>query len=147
MANLAATLKQEIQRLARREVRRELDPLRKTAAQQRREIASLKQQVKDQARTIDFLQRREKQRLEQQPSERLAENARFSPTRLRSHRTRLGLSAADYARLVGVSAQSIYLWEQGNARPRAKQLAALVAVRGLGKREAQRRLEMLDGNA
>ena len=147
MPNLGTVLNQEIRRLARRELRQEIDHLRKGLAQQRRDIASLKQQLAAQDRTIRFLQKREKRRLEEKPAEQLAQNARFSPARLRSHRERLELSAANYARLVGVSAQSIYLWEQGNARPRAKQLAALVAVRGIGKREAQRRLEMLDGQA
>jgi len=58
---------------------------------------------------------------------------------------RLGLSAADYARLVGVSSLTIYNWEHGKSRPRKEQLAALVAVRGIGKREALRRLELLKG--
>ena len=147
MPNLAAVLKEEIRRLARKELRQEVEPTRKLVAQQRRDIADLKRQVQDQARTISFLQRREKHRLEEKPAEELATNARFSPKRLRSHRERLGLSAADYAKLVGVSSQSIYLWEQGKARPRAQQLAALVAVRGIGKREAQKRLEMLDNQA
>lgn len=144
MSNLATTLNQEIRRLARRELRREIEPLRKSVNQQRREIAGLKQQVREQARTLEFLEKREKNRLAEKPTEQLAEKARFSPTRLRSHRQRLGLAAADYAKLAGVSSQSIYLWEQGKARPRQKQLAALVAIRGIGKREAQRRLEMLN---
>ena len=53
-------------------------------------------------------------------------------------------SQAEYAALVGVSTLSIYNWESERARPREKQLAALAAVRKLGKREACRRLEMLD---
>lgn len=145
MANLVTVLKQEISRLARREIRQEMEQARKTLAQQRRDIASLKQQLKEQARTLAYLEQREKNRLQTPPTETLADNARFSPTRLHSHRQRLGLSAADYAKLVGVSAQSIYLWEQGRARPRSQQLAALVTVRGIGKREAQRRLDMLNG--
>jgi transcriptional regulator with XRE-family HTH domain len=40
------------------------------------------------------------------------------------------LSANDFARLAGVSAQSVYLWERGQ-RPRAKQLQALAATRKL----------------
>ena len=74
-----------------------------------------------------------------------AEKARFSPSWLKSHRQELGLSAADYAKLVGVSALSIYNWEQGKANPRQQQVAALSAIRGLGKREAWKRLEMLEG--
>ena len=57
----------------------------------------------------------------------------------------MGLSAADYATLVGVSAQTIYGWEQGKSKPRVQQLAALLAVRDLGMREAQKRLRLLEG--
>ena len=62
---------------------------------------------------------------------------------VKAHRKKVGLSAVEYARLVGVHAMSIYGWEQGKQRPRAEQLAALVGVRHLGKREAEQRLEML----
>ncbi len=146
MPNLGTVLKDEIRRLARKELRQDLEQNKKTMAERRREIAQLKRQVEEQGRTISFLQRREKHRLKQPTSEKVAENARFSPQRLRSHRHRLGLSAAEYAKLVGVSPQSIYLWEQGRARPRAQQLASLVSVRGIGKRKAQRRLELLEEN-
>ena len=53
------------------------------------------------------------------------------------------MSAAEFAALVGVSGQSIYKWEHGEARPRAKQLEAIAALRGMGKREAAARLEQL----
>ena len=51
-------------------------------------------------------------------------------------RQRLGLSAAAMGTLLGVTAQSIYKWEDGKARPRASQLQAIAAARKLGKREA-----------
>ncbi len=56
----------------------------------------------------------------------------------------MGLSAADYAKLVGVTAQTIYSWEQGRSKPRNEQLAALLAIRDLRKREAHKRLQLLD---
>jgi DNA-binding transcriptional regulator YiaG len=62
-------------------------------------------------------------------------------------RARLGLSAKDFGRLVGVAGLTIYSWESGKSRPRQKQLAGLAAVRHLGKREAGKRLEMLRGLA
>jgi DNA-binding XRE family transcriptional regulator len=65
---------------------------------------------------------------------------RFSPTRLAAHRKSLGLSAAAYAQLVGVSALTIYKWEAGATRPRPAQLEAIATVRSLGKREAAARL-------
>jgi DNA-binding transcriptional regulator YiaG len=45
--------------------------------------------------------------------------------------------------LVGVSGLTIYNWEQEKARPRKAQLAALVAVRGIGKKEALLKLAEL----
>lgn len=53
---------------------------------------------------------------------------------------KVGISAASYAQLVGVSGQTIYHWEQGKARPRAAQLEQLAAVSGLGAREIAERL-------
>ena len=66
---------------------------------------------------------------------------RFSAKGLAAHRRRLGLSAAALARLLGVSALSIYKWESGKVRPRAKQIEAIAALRGMGKREAAERLQ------
>jgi len=43
--------------------------------------------------------------------------------------------------VVGASALTIYKWEQGKARPRARFAAALADVRGIGKKEAARRLQ------
>jgi DNA-binding XRE family transcriptional regulator len=68
---------------------------------------------------------------------------RFSAKGLASLRQRLGLSAADCGLLVGASSQSIYNWEEGKVRPRAKHLPAIAALRSLGKREATARLEAL----
>jgi transcriptional regulator with XRE-family HTH domain len=51
------------------------------------------------------------------------------------------LSAAQLALLLGVSEQSIYNWETKKATPRKEQLAAIIAMRGIGKREAHERLD------
>jgi DNA-binding transcriptional regulator YiaG len=62
---------------------------------------------------------------------------------MKTHRQKLGLSAKDYGLLVGVSALSIYKWEDGKVQPRGSALVKIAAVRQLGKREAARRLEAL----
>ncbi len=62
---------------------------------------------------------------------------------MKAQRRRLRLSAADYGTLVGVSALTIYHWEHGQARPQKERLAALVAIRGLGRREARGKLALL----
>ena len=62
---------------------------------------------------------------------------------MKSQRQRTGLSAADYAKLVGVSSLTIYNWEHNKSRPRKEQFASLIALRGLGKRDAQTKLALL----
>ena len=69
--------------------------------------------------------------------------SRFSAEGLKAHRERLGLSADNYGRLIGVSGLSIYNWEGGKAKPRESSIAALASIRGIGKREAAKRLEAL----
>ena len=44
------------------------------------------------------------------------------------------------AKLLGVSAQSVYHWEAGKSRPRANQLQAISEVRKLSKKEALARI-------
>ena len=144
MANLAATLKDEIRRLAKKEIQAQTGATKQAVAQYRREIAKLKRQLAAQEQKIAFLEAQEKKRLaEPQATEELAEGVRFSARSVKAQRDRLGLSQADYAKLVGVSAMTIYNWEQGETRPQKAQLAALVAVRGIGKREALAKLELL----
>lgn len=60
-----------------------------------------------------------------------------------SNRKRLGLSAAEFGMLVGATGQSIYAWESGKSKPRARNLAAIAALRGIGKREVTAQLEAL----
>ena len=145
MPDVATVLKEEITRLARKEVKQQVGPLKKTIAEQRRTIAELNRQVVALARNQAFLQQQEKRRLAEAPKPGAAEGVRFSPKWVRAHRKRLGLSAKDYGLLVGVSAQTIYSWESGTSKPRATALAGWANVRWIGKREALRRLELLEG--
>jgi DNA-binding transcriptional regulator YiaG len=68
---------------------------------------------------------------------------RFSAKGLASHRKRLGLSAHDCGLLLGASGQSVYKWEEGEVRPRAKHMPAIAALRAMGKKEAAARLAQL----
>ena len=55
MSNLAATLKDEIQRLARKEIKAQTGTTKQAVAQYRREIAALKRQMREQEKKISFL--------------------------------------------------------------------------------------------
>jgi DNA-binding transcriptional regulator YiaG len=140
--NIGTVLREEISRLSRRESRRQVDPARKATAQHRRDIAELKRQVAQLQRQVALLSRRSAG-VQSAANDTTAKPVRFAAKGLRSQRNRLGLSAADFGKLLGMSAQSIYNWERGVAKPRAGQLAKLAALRGIGKREAGQRLEKL----
>lgn len=146
--NIATALKSEIGRIARKEIRSETGDLKKATAQYRTHIAALRKRLDQLERMLKRTSKVAAKATAQ--SGRAAPAAeddseggvqrRFSAKRLASTRAKLGLSAADFAALIGVSGLSVYKWEQGKARPRAKQLEAIASVRGIGKREAAERL-------
>lgn len=139
MPNLSSVLKAEIVRLARKELRAQVDPLRKAASTQRREIAELKRQVVALGRQARSTTRRAAQAETEsiEPTTRV----RFTAKSIQALRIRLGLSVAELGTLIGASAQSIYNWESGKAAPRQQHLGALAGLRGIGKRAARARLE------
>ena len=141
MTTLAIALKDEIRRLARKEIKAQTGRTARAVAQHRREIALLKRQQRELERKIAQLQAQS--RKTPQAAVELNGDARFSARSVRAQRRRTGLSAADYAKLVGVSPLTIYNWENQKSHPRQEQLAALVSLRGLGKREAQAKLEVV----
>ena len=140
MGNLTAVLRQEISRIARKETRAQIAQLRKASAGHRRTLAALKRQLRDQGRAMAALRKTSLRATV--PAKPEAAPARFRADGVSAHRKRLGLSAERFAKLVGVTGQSVYNWEQGK-RPRAAQLAALSAVRAMGKREALAKLEAM----
>jgi DNA-binding transcriptional regulator YiaG len=140
MANIASLLKSEISRVARKEVRAETAGLKKAVSGYRSDIAALKRRA---LALESALRRLSKTSGKAAESEVPSRAQRFSAKGLASQRKRLGLSAHECGLLVGASGQSIYNWEDGKARPRAKHLQALAALRGMGKKEAAARLSQL----
>ena len=135
MPNIASVLKSEISRVARKEVRAEVESLKKANAQHRSAIAALRRQV-------DALQKELRHALKQsivsKPTVQVTQSdagisRRFSASRLAAHRAKLGVSAVVYGKLVGIGSQTIYNWEHGKSRPNAQQIQALAQARALGR--------------
>src|SRR5882672_11057698 len=102
MTTLAIALKDEIRRLARKEIKAQTGKQARAVAQYRREIARLKRQQREHEKKLNFLEGQSRQ-LQQHPAGSADQNgdSRFSARSVRAHRNRVGLSAADYAKLVG----------------------------------------------
>jgi DNA-binding transcriptional regulator YiaG len=142
MSNVASVLKEEIARVARKEIRRETSLLKKASTTYRSEIAALKRRVLELERQLRRIGKGG--RLSEAVAandEMISRRTRFSARSMAAQRQRLGLSAAECGLLIGASAQSIYNWEEGKARPRAQHLPAIFALRHLGRRQANEILE------
>ena len=140
MPNIASVLKAEITRLSRREIKKELAVIRKANVAYRHDIAALKRKIAALEQKSGQLAKRAQVGVGTGSPALPDRPVRFVAKGLKSMRNRLGLSAAQLATLVGVSEQSVYNWETKKATPRKEQFAAIIALRGIGKREAQRRL-------
>lgn len=137
MPNIAKVLKEEITRLARREARAALEKTKGSAAQHHRDIATLKSQVAALKRQVVALETQVRRAGVAPQAPAAPRQTRFVPKGLVSTRKRLGLSAADLAKMMGVSAQTIYNWERGVTKPGSEQQGKLASLRSVGKRQVQ----------
>lgn len=143
MPNIGNILKQEISRLARREIKQATAALHKAAAGYRRDIAALKRQVAALERTAKA-QNKRLQKTTPVVAESDTDTAlRFRADGFKTLRAKLGLSAEQTGKLLGVSGQSVYAWETKRSTPRRAQLPAIAALRKMGKREAAAKLQEL----
>src|SRR5476651_1870248 len=114
MPNIVVTFRQEITRLARREIRSQTQGLRKASAQFRREIAELRRYTSEFKSEVARLQRRIGKDVALPIAKAESAKLRFSAKSVVARRRSLGISAADYGKLVGVTGHTIYKWEHGS---------------------------------
>ena len=143
MPNIARILREEISRLARREIRTSLEKARESVKQHQLQIASLKGQVKTLVGQVSALEKNLARSAAMPRVETAARQTRVAPKAIASMRRRLGLSAADLAGLMGVTAQTIYNWEREATKPNPQQQAKLASLRSVGKRRMQAHLATL----
>lgn len=143
MSAIAVALKGEIVRLARKEIRAEMEGLKNASTQYRSEIAALKRRVAALEKLVSHLSKSVAANRRSKATPDSESRIRFSAKGLASKRQKLGLSAADIGILLGVSAQTIYNWESEKTRPRQEQLPAIASLRRMGKRQAAAKLEEL----
>ncbi|MEY4712092.1 MAG: hypothetical protein RIS88_1542 [Pseudomonadota bacterium] len=167
MPNLVDALKTQITQVAQKALRSQAQQIKKTTASHDKEIAALQRRIDSLERLVVALRGQRPKAAGPHGSSRASRTRRpvraahravaqgqpedgpalrFSAKGFSKLRQRLGLSAAAMGVLLGVTAQSVYKWEDGKARPRATQLQAIAAVRKLGKRAAAQRLADLESS-
>jgi DNA-binding XRE family transcriptional regulator len=136
MPDLAAVMKTEIRRLAKREAKALAAPLQKAVAQLRRQVWALGREARQLRRQVAELKASPAPTA--LPVVEPKGITRLGPYRIRALRRRLGLSLVAFAKLVGASAKSVVNWEHGKTKPNAKMRAKIIAARTLNKTAARK---------
>lgn len=104
-------LQSEIVRVARKEIKRELDPIKRVNAQQRKYIADLRRELSDLQKEVKRLR---KELGKSTPLETEESEQRFWITGkgVLSLRKRLGLTQVELAQLAEVTQQTVVRWEK-----------------------------------
>jgi DNA-binding transcriptional regulator YiaG len=143
MPNVAIVLKAEIARIARREIRLATAKTRKATVQARKTLAAIRRQIG----ILEKAQKAVAAKVEALPvpaAEPAEKAARMWVTSkgIVALRRKLKLTQARFAKLVGVTPQSVNLWEHkgGTLKLRKATRDAIAAARSLGIRDARAKL-------
>ena len=158
MPTLAALLKEEISKIARKEVQDQVRDLNKTVREQRDAIARLEKQLgsaKAKAAAKPAAKPAAKSAAKPAAAKPVAKPAakaskastgdkrkqpRIAPDTIKKHRKRLKLSQAELGKLLNVSTNTVLRWEAGSSKPRGKHLPELAKLRSISQRELKNQL-------
>lgn len=142
MGKLEATIKSEIVRLAKREMRKTSAPLgrdvrllKSTVSQLRKTVLALVRFVAQQQNEL------KKRKIPLEATTEEVKKSRFSPALIRSLRRHLRITQKELAILTGVTVGAAHLWEKGKFEPGDEKKAVMVALRKLGRRDVRKLLE------
>lgn len=159
MPNFSKLFQEEVRRLARKEAKTDLDRVKKDTAELRRalsaarkEISALQQAVKQagklagKAAAGTASTAATAAKAAPKGKEKEDGRKRITGKSIINLRTKLGLTQGEFAALLGVTGQSIYQWEhkEGALKFRGGAKERLQAIKGIGAREARKRLAELN---
>ena len=135
MPDLGKAIRDEISRVAGKDLRAAVNELNEEIRSLQREVSELKSQIGGvQEATV-------KPSGPSGDAKSAAKNetvsVRVTPSSIKKHRKRLRLSQAQMGKLLGVSAITILNWEQGKSKPRAANREALAELRSMGLKDAE----------
>jgi DNA-binding transcriptional regulator YiaG len=144
MPKIEMAIKEAIDRGARRHIRQVATPLRREVRRLRQLVAGFRKDLAALKATAAQWERTTNQTSwTATVSDEAAKAARLSARLIRKLRTRLGLSQAALGRVVGVTGTAVVEWERGRAEPSGERRKAIVALRGLGRRDVKRLLDRM----
>jgi len=143
MSKLMIVMKDEIRRIARKEIKAAIGGLKKDRAALKRTATELKRRITAQGKIVDALAEAVDRQTRQVvlPGAR-QDKARVTARGVRALRRKLKLSQADFGKLVGVNGITIMKWEHqaGPLQMRVKSRQAYLSIRNIGIKEANLRI-------
>lgn len=129
---MEAVFRKEVRRLARKEVKAAVEPLRQ-------EIVRLKATQRQLRRTVAREVGREpsKPPAFALPKPADTDSARIGPRWIRAMRKRHRISQQQLADILGVSMSAVGSWEYSRSKPGTKNRAKLVAIRRMNRKEIE----------
>jgi len=150
MSNVAKVLKAEIARISKREAKSATQGIGKANTWLRKTVADLKKRLsmlEKESRRLTAVMKKHQPESTQKPEAEEGKKARFTSRGIKSLRSKLRLSQADFGKLVGTTPGAVHLWERkdGALSLRDRTKAAILSVRGLSAKEAKEKLAELGG--
>ena len=140
MGKIESTIKSEIQRLAKHEVRTVFRPLRREVWGIRLKLSNLLKGFAPLNRWVKETVRSKSKETQLSASLEEVKASRFTPERIRGLRKKLGISQRELGVLVGATTGAVLSWEKGKFKPQGEKKAALVALRKVRKRDVRKML-------
>jgi DNA-binding transcriptional regulator YiaG len=148
MPNIAKVLREEISRISRHEAKVAVTPVRKSNAKVRPDVADLKNRVTMLEKEVKRLNVLVVNLASTQPAPAAApvdDKVRILGRGVKSLRRKLGLTQEELGILTGVSLGGVRAWERqpGMLKLKDASKAAIMAIKGIGKVEARKRLDAM----
>jgi DNA-binding transcriptional regulator YiaG len=147
MNTFSNAFRAEVVRMARKELKPELQGMRQAITSHRSEIAALKRELKAVTSQLKTTQRQLKvtdtPKVETPKISSKQPPFEFNAELLEKMRAALGITRTDFATLLGASALSVSKWTSGGVQPRAAQLAKIETVLRMGPKKALKTLQKL----
>jgi len=140
LGKIESTIKSEIERLAKHEVKVVFRPLRKEVWGIRLKLSNLLKAFAPMNRLAKEISESKAKEPKLAASPEEVKASRFTPERIRGLREKLGISQRELGVLVGATIGAVLSWEKGKFKPRGEKKAALVALRKGKKRDVKKML-------
>ena len=144
MPNFVKPLRDEISRLAKKEIAQYLGQMKKSIASVKAENKSLKKEIAELKKTAQVLKKNVPHAdVAVSCSDEELRTARFTPAIIIRLRKKFGLSRLKMAALLDINNKSIARWEEGIGEPKSNSRAKLLALRKMSKRDIKKHLQDL----